>query len=327
MSPPVEQDVDAAGTRCPLKALPPPPPGTRRGWPWSAEAIAPAGATDGAPRITIITPSFNQARFLEATIRSVLLQDYPALEYIVIDGGSQDGSLDILRRYEPWITRWVSAKDRGQSHAINKGLALATGDLVGWLNSDDRLLPGTLFRVAAAFARAPDAVACVGSARTVDADGRVVYSRVEPHHVVRDAIADWGRAGHVPQPSCFFTRAAAQRAGPLDERYHYVMDVDFWLRLLAIGHFKIVDELWAEETQHPDAKTRAHRGRLLAELHLLQIRSGYEQLALERLAQELQELEAHRSRSIAARLKHEAYVLIDPLRQWLRARRGGGRRP
>jgi glycosyltransferase involved in cell wall biosynthesis len=279
---------------------------------------------DGQQRalpITVVTPCLNQARFLEATIRSVLLQRYPALEYIVVDGGSTDGSVEIIQKYEPWISTWISEKDRGQSHAINKGLALATGEVAGWLNGDDRLLPGALLGVARAVARAPDAVAWVGSTRTVTADGKLVYPRVEPRDLRRDAVADWGRAGHVPQPSCFFARPAAERVGWLDERYHYAMDVDLWLRLLSVGSFEAVDELWAEETRHADAKTTAFRGRLLAELRLLQIRSGYEQIAMQRLGEELQELEMHRSRSIAAWLKHESSLLLHPMLEVLRARR------
>src|SRR5438309_6203079 len=130
--------------------LPPPPP-NHTGWPWT-EGAAPLGELmgDGSPwpRITIVTPSYNQGRFLEETIRSVLLQGYPNLEYMVIDAASTDESVEIIRKYERWLAYWVSEKDRGQTHAINKGLAKATGEIFSYLNSDDLLAPGALAAVA-----------------------------------------------------------------------------------------------------------------------------------------------------------------------------------
>src|ERR1700747_491647 len=129
--------------RCPqLNDLPEPPPG-KKGWPWTEESTAlPSSDEQQGPRITVVTPSFNQGTFLEETIRSVLLQGYPDLEYIVLDGGSTDNSVDILRNYDRQLTNWVSERDRGQTHAINKGLARATGDIAAYLNSDDLYLPG-----------------------------------------------------------------------------------------------------------------------------------------------------------------------------------------
>src|SRR5262245_21335405 len=142
--------------QCPrLDQLPPPPAG-RSGWPWTeATPRLPATLPDGAawPRITIVTPSYNQAPFLEETIRSVLLQGYPNLEYIIIDGGSSDGSVELMRRYEPWLAYWVSEPDGGQSEAINKGWCSATGTVTTWLSSDDIYTPGALKAVAEGMAR------------------------------------------------------------------------------------------------------------------------------------------------------------------------------
>jgi glycosyltransferase involved in cell wall biosynthesis len=133
--------------RCPsLEELPPPPPG-KTGWPWTiATEVLPPTRSDGSawPRISIITPSYNQGQFLEETIRSVLLQSYPNLEYIVIDGGSSDGSAAIVKKYENWLAYWVSEKDSGQPQAINKGIARITGAVFNWINSDDLLLPAAL---------------------------------------------------------------------------------------------------------------------------------------------------------------------------------------
>ena len=142
--------------RCPTHAdLPPPPPG-KTGWPWTTKPPRlPALQPDGTPwpRISIVTPSYNQGQYIEETLRGVLLQGYPNLEYIVMDGGSTDGTVDILRKYAPWLAHWTSEPDRGQAHAINKGMASATGAIGAYLNSDDYYLPGALLYVAGSFRR------------------------------------------------------------------------------------------------------------------------------------------------------------------------------
>lgn len=306
---------------CPrLSELPPPPPGSA-GWPWTVETPAAAVPPD-APAVTLVTPSFNQARFAEAALRSVLLQGYPRLEYIVMDGGSTDGTVEVIRKYERWLSSWRSAPDRGQSHAINEGLALASGSVLGWLNTDDRLLPGALHGLARAVARAPRAAAWVGRGRTVTPDGRPVYPQL-PRALTREGLADWGHTGQLLQPACFFARDAVARAGPLDERYHFAMDVELWLRLAAVDAFVPVEEDWAEETLHEEAKTFAQRGRSLAELHLVQIRHGFEELAFRRMSEELQDYELLRRGSWGERAKRELNVLLRPLLERARRRRGG----
>lgn len=267
----------------------PPPPGGRSGWPWDLET-PPASAQESAgwPTITIVTPSYNQAPFAEATLRSVLLQGYPKLEYIVLDGGSSDGAAQVIEKYANFLSFWSSGPDRGQSDAINQGFARATGQVLAWLNTDDRYLPGTLHSVARQVMAHPGAAAWVGSCRSVDPRGRTLGRR-DARGLQLPALADWLGEGCFSQPASFYSAAAARRAGPLDIALQSSFDVDFFLRLARQGDFAGSPELWAEETVHPAAKTAALPGRSMAELRLVQIRNGFADLALRHLTQELQE--------------------------------------
>jgi hypothetical protein len=301
-----------------VAALPSPAPG-RRGWPWEPAALA-APLDANPPRITIVTPSFNQVRFVEATLRSVLLQGYPNLQYLVLDGGSTDGAADVIRRYEPHLDHYASKRDKGQSDALNQGFALADGEILGWINSDDRLLPGALWSVAAAWRARPDAAAWVGPVRSVDDRDRLLYVQ-RPRGLALPALADWGHAGHFAQPGCFFSAAKARATGPLDEALHYSFDVDFWMRLARQGEFVPCEgEPWAEETLHADAKTQAQRGKSLAELHLVQIRNGFQEVALARLAPALQEWSSLRSASAGERLKARVNLALRPFLEAFRRR-------
>ena len=156
---------------CPSFVDLPPPSSDKIGWPWNEDSIDISISTlswESCPRISIITPSYNQAQFLEETIRSVLLQGYPDLEYIVMDGGSSDNSAEVIQKYEPWLAYWESEQDRGQCHAINKGWNRITGEITGWLNSDDIYRPGALRYVMEAFRHNPDAVVVVGACALTD---------------------------------------------------------------------------------------------------------------------------------------------------------------
>ncbi len=255
----------------------------------------PPAARSGSdlPTISVVTPSFNQVAFVEATIRSVLLQGYPRLEYRIVDGGSTDGTLQVIERYAPWLAGWTSRRDSGPAQAINEGFAAVTGRIVGWLNSDDRYLPGALHAAARAAVARPDAVAWIGACRSVDASGRFLYVNA-PHGLDLPDLADWMGAAWFAQPASLFAREAIARAGPLDERLQSSFDVDLFLRLARLGTFAGSDEPWAEETIHPAARTSAAPGRSLAELRVVQLRHGFDALVLRRLADDYQELVGYR---------------------------------
>lgn len=268
----------------------------RTGWPWTREQEG--GASTGAeitawPRITVVTPSFNQGGFIEQTIRSVLLQGYPNLEYIVIDGGSTDETLEIISHYAPWIDQWVSEPDRGQSHAINKGFERASGHLLAWLNSDDVYMPGALRTVAEASRRWPDAGAFVGMGHKVNEEGRITYTPPR-RDLSFSALLDW-EYSHFLQPSCFFTREAWLASGPIDERLNYALDVDLWVRMAQHVEFQKIDGVLSHALAHEDAKTESQRERSRVEAAVVAMRYGGEEYALRELklmADELKETRA-----------------------------------
>lgn len=181
------------------------------------------------PRISIVTPSFNQAAFLERTILSVLEQDYPNLEYIVIDGGSSDGSVDIIRKYENRLAYWVSEPDCGQAHAINKGLKRATGDWVGWQNSDDIFYPGAFMHVARAAIRSPKAELIIGDINLIDEQDNVIREMRYVRPVYESLLAE----GMVlTNQAAFWRRSLHARIGWLNKSLHYGFDYEWFLRLL-----------------------------------------------------------------------------------------------
>jgi glycosyltransferase involved in cell wall biosynthesis len=210
------------------------------------------------PRITIVTPSFNQASYLEQTISSVLKQNYSNLEYIVIDGGSTDGSVEIIRKFQHSIAYWVSEKDRGQAHAINKGLERATGDIIAYLNSDDFYLDGTLQRVADYFVSRPEVDLIHGRCRIVDEGGAKIREQVGSitrYEEMIDPWDVWWRGLYFVQPEVFWTRRIMDRIGLLREDLHWVLDYDYWLRILrAGGAVGYVDYELAAFRHHPNQK-------------------------------------------------------------------------
>jgi len=259
------------------------------------------------PRISIVTPSYNQGAFLDATIRSVLSQEYPNLEYFVIDGNSTDNSVDVIRRYAKHLTYWVSEPDRGQSHAINKGFARASGDILAWLNSDDVFEPGTLRAIADEAARFPDVGAFVGEGRIINGAGKVVYYK-RPGHLTFEEMCRWLDGGDFMQPSCFFTRRAWEAAGPLDEDIHIALDVALWLRMVRAVKFRAIDRLLSTSLAHDKAKTQAYRNEMIVDAAITIIRAGGHEAVRRRLVD-----------AVAIASRHERRRLVNrPLVQFVR---------
>lgn len=207
-------------------------------------------------RITIITPSYEQGLYLDACLRSVQDQTYPGLEHIVVDGGSTDGSKEIIERYAHGLAWWCSEADRGQSHAINKGLARSTGDVLGWVNSDDELLPGALHTVGAAFESDPELVMFCGCRILLYTDGSRTRSPLNSEE--NDALFV---APVINQQSTFFRASCVKAVGGVDEALRYCMDLDLWWRLLfAFGseHLRTVDVELALFRVHAGSKTTRH---------------------------------------------------------------------
>lgn len=280
--------------RCPTLSELPTPPRGKRGWPWTEETPQLADSMpDGSPwpKISVTTPSYNHGRFIEETIRSVLLQGYPNLEYIITDGGSSDNSVETIKKYEKWLAHWVSEPDEGQSQAINKGFEKASGDIYAWLNSDDYLLARALKNAADAYRAAPKAGAWCGGSLFVTTDGKKAKLRQPPDHMAVDTVAAWNE-NSFGQPACFFSKDAWQQCGPLDEDLQYGMDLDLWIKIAKKFAFARINEVLAAERVHKDAKTRRDVGMMYAVQYQIQIRHGYERLAMEDIRRRINEYTA-----------------------------------
>jgi glycosyltransferase involved in cell wall biosynthesis len=221
------------------------------------------------PKISIITPSFNQGRFLERCIRSTLDQDYPALEFFVLDGGSSDNSLEIIQKYAQSFDYWVSEKDRGQSDAINKGFKRATGELVSWLNSDDYLLPGALFSVARAYHQDPSCSFYFGNGLRVDEGGKTKARFYVSDRIYFNREALQYGLNYILQPATFINKKVLEKAGLLDENLHYCMDTDLWLRLSAYSNPMAVADLLAASREYGTTKSLSGSFKRIEELRQL----------------------------------------------------------
>jgi GT2 family glycosyltransferase len=203
--------------------------------------------------VSIITPSYNQAPYLEQTIQSVLGQDYPRIEYIVVDGASTDNSFEIIQKYNDRLAYWISEKDSGQAEAINKGFARAKGEILAWLNSDDYYLPDTISAVVKCFEENPDVVMIYGDMLAVDGDGQTInvlkYKQLSLEDLLCFQI--------IGQPSVFFRRSALEKTGLLDTSFHFMLDHHLWIRLAQQGRILYVPQVWSAARYHAQAKNRA----------------------------------------------------------------------
>ena len=234
----------------------PPPPSGKTGWPWDEETDPAIYCTENYfPKISIVTPSYNQGEYIEQTIRSVLLQNYPDIQYIIIDGGSSDKTIEIIKKYEPWIYHWESGKDRGQSHAINKGIGHCTGEIFNWINSDDYYNPDCFKNLAGSF-DSGNVHAVAGNYRYFDENKnrqeKVIGLRLKP--TLEETLA----FVLMDQPSTFFRLKIINELGGLDERYKYVMDQDLWKKFLfryGMNNIKVTEKELAHFRLHGESKT------------------------------------------------------------------------
>jgi glycosyltransferase involved in cell wall biosynthesis len=203
------------------------------------------------PKISIVTPSYNQAPFIEWTVRSVLWQRYPNLEYIVMDGGSKDGTQAVLEPYRDRFAHYQSARDKGQAEAIHNGFARATGDIMAYLNSDDMLAPGALHWVAQFFADHPEVDAVYSHRCTVDENNKVIYYWILPRH------SDWymTRWDLIPQETCFWRRRLFERSGNIDPGFRFAMDYDLFVRFMRNGRMVRANRFLGVFRKHTEAKT------------------------------------------------------------------------
>jgi glycosyltransferase involved in cell wall biosynthesis len=248
--------------RCPtLKDLPPPSTG-KTGWPWTEESLQlPDVMPNGSPwpKVSIVIPSYNQGEFIEEAIRSVLLQGYPDLELIIIDGGSTDGSVEIIRKYETWLAYWVSEPDRGQSHAINKGLRRSTGRLFNWHNSDDVFTPNSLAVTVGTMVRHPEASYVHGYSIVIDSQSNILFYNNNNPMLNQTGVSielAWSVANLKCgcQPGCLMDLALVVEVGMIDESLEFLMDLDLTLRLALCKPPVYVHHPVVYFREHPDSK-------------------------------------------------------------------------
>lgn len=219
------------------------------------------------PKISIVMPSYNQGQFIEESIKSVIEQKYPDFEFIIIDGGSSDQTIEIIKKYERNITYWVSEKDNGQTHAINKGFKVARGDIIAWLNSDDLYLHGALSDVAKYFNKYKDVGLIYGNSYSINEKGEVIRNNI---NVSFSSKALWSGIGIITQPASFVQRSVLDKIGFLDENLHYLMDLDWFLRMNIGGiKFQKVNKFFCCFRYHSASKTVAQHKNLIQDREFL----------------------------------------------------------
>jgi hypothetical protein len=300
------------------------------GWPWDEEpAPLQALTSNGSswPTIAIVTPSFNQAQFIEETMRSVLLQNYPRLEYVVMDGGSTDGSAAIIATYEPWLTHWTSAPDRGQSDAINRGFArVPDATIYGWLNSDDVLLPGALAAVGEFFASNPSCEWLSGDGIFVyEPDLRTHYEKKSAPYTTRELL-QYGRGMYLPQPSVFFAQKLYRRVGGIDCSLRYSMDLDLWLRLSRHAPLHHLPRFLSMLRQHPAAKTNQDNGAAMSEIEAVVRRHARGLLGPAQLFRAVASIRKERAENLCT-MALDAYFSSDRTSAWQALARAGAMYP
>jgi glycosyltransferase involved in cell wall biosynthesis len=243
------------------------------------------------PLVSIVTPSFNHARFIEATMQSVLMQDYHRIEYLVVDGGSNDGTVDVIKKYDGRggvlppnamnasdrgektspLLWWVSEKDKGQTDAINKGFARAKGDILAWLNSDDTYEPGAISAAVKYLQEHPEVGMVYGDCNFINEHGNVIgkfNSAQTDYRLLRQGYV------HIPQQTMFFRRELWEQVGPLDPSFYFAMDYDLWTRIAARSEIKYVPQTWANFRLHTSGKTIAADDRCWPEMVRVHYRDG-----------------------------------------------------
>jgi len=244
--------------KCPrLHELPPPPSG-KIGQYWTETGESQAGEKDPTiswPLVSIVTPSLNQAQYLEETIRSVLLQSYPNLEYIIIDGGSTDNSVEIIQKYEPWLAYWVSEPDEGQSHALNKGFRNSHGEILAWLNSDDIYLPNAILNQVATLLKKTNYGIVFSDVNFIDDTGKLIYKGYGRSYSVFELL----RFSIPMQPTVFFQREIWDQVGDFNQDFHFSLDSEYWLRASKVTKFCYEPTSIASYRLHNSSKTISNR--------------------------------------------------------------------
>lgn len=264
--------------------------------------------------VSIVTPSYNQAPYLEQTIQSVLEQDYPRIEYIVIDGGSTDNSVEIIKNYADRLAYWTSEKDSGQAEAINKGFAHAKGEILAWLNSDDYYMLNTISVAVRCFEQNPDVVMVYGDMLAVDGDGRTLNLMKYKQLSLEDLLC----FQIIGQPSVFFRRSALEKAGMLESTFHFMLDHHLWIRLAQQGRILHVPQVWSAARYHAEAKNRARAAEFGREAFRV-LEWAKKQPELEQIVSKVNR------RALASAHRYDARYLLDggqtgpALGAWLRA--------